>query len=465
MADQATIGWAEDSNDVAGSSRSGVRRSVTNVAFSPASTVRVAYLINQYPKGSHTFIRRELAALERQGLDIQRVSIRRTTEELVDPADKLEADRTRVILDLGMPGLMRAIARRAARSPRRLLNALQLALSISKRSDRGKLRHIAYLGEACVLLDWLKESDCNHVHAHFGTNSAAVAMLARELGGPPFSFTVHGPEEFDNPRMIGMQEKIERAQFVIAISEYGRSQLFRNCNASHWSKIHLVHCGLDREFLEAPTTAVPDRPRLVSVGRLEEQKGQMLLVQAAAQLMAEGRNFELVLVGDGLLRPQIEAEIARVGLGDRVRITGWASGERVREEIRAARALVQPSFAEGLPMVIMEALALRRPVVSTYVAGIPELVDRDCGWLVPAGSVEPLVTAMKRVLDAPAAQLDRMGAAGQVRVRERHHIDTEVAKLHFVFDRSVEQTGFVTTEAPLLPVAANAGRRPESTAS
>jgi colanic acid/amylovoran biosynthesis glycosyltransferase len=451
MADQATVAWAKDSNDVAGhDSRSGVRLSSTNVAFAPTAAVRIAYLINQYPKGSHTFIRRELAALERQGLEIQRVSIRRTTEALVDPADKLEADRTRVILELGMPGLLRAIARRALRSPRRLLSALQLALSISKRSDRGVLRHIAYLGEACVLLEWLRESDCNHVHAHFGTNSAAVAMLTRELGGPPFSFTVHGPEEFDNPRMIGMQEKLERAQFVVAISEYGRSQIFRNCGASHWDKVHLVHCGLDREFLEAPTTAAPDRPRLVSVGRLDEQKGQMLLIQAAAQLMAEGRDFELVLVGDGALRSQIDGEIARLGLGDRIRITGWVSGERVRDEIRAARALVQPSFAEGLPMVIMEALAMRRPVVSTYVAGIPELVDADCGWLVPAGSVEPLVTAMKCVLDAPAAQLERMGAAGQVKVRERHHIDTEVAKLHVLFDRSIDEPigNLVTTRPP-----------------
>jgi glycosyltransferase involved in cell wall biosynthesis len=193
----------------------------------------------------------------------------------------------------------------------------------------------------------------------------------------------------------------------------------------------------------------------------------MLLIQAAAQLMAEGRDFELVLVGDGALRPQIEGEIARVGLGSRIRITGWASGERVREEIRAARALVQPSFAEGLPMVIMEALAMRRPVVSTYVAGIPELVDADCGWLVPAGSVEPLVNAMKRALDAPAAQLDRMGAAGQLKVRERHHIDTECAKLRAVFERSLaERVGHVvSTQTPLIPVDMNGSPRSDTPAS
>jgi colanic acid/amylovoran biosynthesis glycosyltransferase len=412
------------------------------------SAIRVAYLVNQYPKPSHTFIRRELAALERQGLDIQRVSIRRSGETLVDPVDRVEAGRTRVILDLGIRGLMQAMVRSAARTPTRFLRALRLSLSIGLRSERGALRHLAYLGEACILAEWLKRGHCNHLHAHFGTNSAAVAMLAHELGGPPFSFTVHGPEEFDNPRLIGFRDKIERARFVVAVSDFGRSQLYRNCSAAHWPKVQLVHCGLDAEFLQAPATSIPDRPRLVSVGRLEEQKGQVLLIRAAARLLAAGHDFELVLVGDGSLRGTLQAEIEQHGLQDRVRITGWESSERIREEIRAARVLVQPSFAEGLPTVIMEAFALGRPVISTYVGGIPELVDADCGWLVPAGSIDGLTAALMQALNAPVARLEAMGRVGRRRVSEQHNADTQAGKLRSVLDGCIDQAGASVSGRP-----------------
>jgi glycosyltransferase involved in cell wall biosynthesis len=166
------------------------------------------------------------------------------------------------------------------------------------------------------------------------------------------------------------------------------------------------------------------------VGRLCEQKGQLLLVEAVARLAARGVRMELVLAGDGEMRADVEQAIARHRLEQAVRITGWIGGERVREEILAARALVLPSFAEGLPVVIMEALALRRPVITTYVAGIPELVrDGIEGWLVPAGNVEALAEAMADALSAPAADLARRGDAGRERVLARHAVQTEAAKL------------------------------------
>jgi glycosyltransferase involved in cell wall biosynthesis len=181
---------------------------------------------------------------------------------------------------------------------------------------------------------------------------------------------------------------------------------------------------------------VPDVPRLVSVGRLCEQKGQFLLLQAAAKLRRAGVNFELVLVGDGPLRGELEALVAREGLGDQVRIAGWASGETVQQEIEAARALVLPSFAEGLPVVLMEALARGRPVISTYVAGIPELVrDGECGWLVPAGSQDALTIAMQRALESSATHLTEMGRRGYTRVRQMHDASTNAQKLLRLFER------------------------------
>ena len=213
-------------------------------------------------------------------------------------------------------------------------------------------------------------------------------MLVHELGGPRWSFTVHGPEEFDKAPLIGLAEKIRRCTFVVAISSYGRSQLYRIVEQQHWPKVHVVHCGLEPDFLAAPATPVPATPRLVCVGRLCEQKGQLLLIEAAGRLAARGVAFELVLAGDGELRDEIEALIRKNNLTSRVRITGWISSNDVSDEILAARALVLPSFAEGLPVVIMEAMALSRPVISTFVAGIPELVrpGNTAGWCRPATS-------------------------------------------------------------------------------
>jgi glycosyltransferase involved in cell wall biosynthesis len=193
---------------------------------------------------------------------------------------------------------------------------------------------------------------------------------------------------------------------------------------------------------------IPAAPRLVCVGRLCEQKGQLLLVEAVARLAARGVAVELVLAGDGEMRADVEQAVARHRLQQAVRITGWIGGDGVREEILAARALVLPSFAEGLPVVIMEALALRRPVISTYVAGIPELVrDGVEGWLVPAGDVEALAQAMGRLLSAPVDVLARCGEAGRERVLARHSVRAEAAKLQGLFAAAAGAEGASATMA------------------
>jgi colanic acid/amylovoran biosynthesis glycosyltransferase len=298
--------------------------------------------------------------------------------------------------------------------------------------------HLIYLAEACRVEPWLRKAAIQHVHAHFGTNSAEVAMLVHKLGGPQWSFTAHGPEEFDKSQLIGLTEKILHCAFVVAISSYGRSQLYRNVDYRHWSKVRLVHCGLEASFFAGPRSPAPEIRRLVCVGRLVEQKGQLLLVEAAHRLAAQGVDFELVLVGDGDMRAVIEALVTQYNLQERVRITGRVSSNQLREEILAARALALPSFAEGLPMVIMEAMALRRPVISTFVAGIPELVQPgEHGWLVPAGNVESLMCAMQACLDTPVDTLRRMGEAAYERVQARHSVDTQAARLGTLFQAAV----------------------------
>lgn len=394
----------------------------------------IAYLINQYPKISHSFIRREIIALEQAGIAIARFTVRPTRETLVDEADQKEQEKTQAILDVGLKGLLFSLIQTMITRPARWFKALKLAITLGLKSERGVIIHLIYLAEACVLLGWLQKKNISHIHAHFGTNSTTVALLTHILGDLTYSFTVHGPEEFDKVQAIALPEKIKQASFVIAISEFGRSQLYRWCSHEHWSKIHVIHCGVDQSFLNTPLQPIPDEPRLVCVGRLCEQKGQLLLVQAAHRLVQKNYNFKIVLVGDGELRPEIESLIKQYKLENQIEITGWASGETVQKQILASKAMILPSFAEGLPVVIMESLALSRPVLSTYVAGIPELVEPNvCGWLVPAGSVHALVTAIQEVLETSHETLEQMGQVGAKRVQEQYNSTIEGEKLAQLF--------------------------------
>lgn len=400
-------------------------------------TMRVAYLVNQYPKVSHTFVRREIRALEDRGVNVERFSIRDTAGELSDDDDRDESGRTTVLLNpdpkVAAMSLASAVARVAVAAPLGFRAALGLALRFAQAADR-KSVHAAYLGEAARLKLLCAQRGVTHVHAHFGTNPTTVAALCHALGGPPYSFTAHGPEEFDRPDRLALDLKIRGAKFVVGVSSFGRSQLLRRTPAAEWNKIKVVPCGVDDAFLgERFLRPMPNEPRLCCIGRLCEQKGQLLLVEAAARVRDRIGAFKLVLVGDGELRKNVEGLIQDNDLGDVVSITGWAAGAQVREELLAARAVVLPSFAEGLPVVIMESLALQRPVISTFVAGIPELVDDACGWLVPAGSVEPLVNAMVAALSAPVDELHTMGAVGRQRVLERHDARIAAALLHEAF--------------------------------
>ena len=295
--------------------------------------MKLAYLVNQYPKVSHAFIRREVLALEKVGVPVARFSVR-PPDELVDEEDRAEAARTEVLLARGVFGLVAATLADACSRPIRFVRALVATCRMGRRSERGVLRHFAYLMEAALLRRELARREVTHLHAHFGTNSTAVALLCHTLGGPRFSFTVHGPEEFDKPQALSLGEKIAQAHAVVAITSFARSQLYRWTSYTHWPKVHVVHCAVDDQWLAAPPLPIAaDSRTLVCVGRLCEQKGQALLVEAAAQLAREGVRFQLVLVGDGEMRRDIEALVATHKLGAQVTITGWADGAEVRRQL------------------------------------------------------------------------------------------------------------------------------------
>jgi glycosyltransferase involved in cell wall biosynthesis len=401
----------------------------------------IAYLTSAYARASDSFIRGEVAQLRGLGFTVYTFSIQRPgLDELVSDEIRHEHAATEYVLEAGAARLVLTWLRTLIRSPRRMLTAGQLAVRIGTPGLKGRLWPLAYLLEAAYLAERLRTKGVGHLHNHIGEGSASVAMLASILAGIPFSMTIHGPGEFDRPAQLALAEKIRRASFTAAVSEFTRSQLYRWSNRADWPRIHVVHCGLDGTFLDAGTTEIPEARRLVCVGRLVEQKGPLLLVEAAGRLAAEGLMFELILIGDGPLRRPIEERIDQLGLRKHVHLAGWQPALAVRAEILRARALVLPSFAEGLPVVLMEALALGRPVVSTYVAGIPELVIPGvCGWLVPAGSVEALATAMRDALLAPVHHLERLGRAGTARAAEHHDGAIEAAKLAALITQSREE--------------------------
>jgi colanic acid/amylovoran biosynthesis glycosyltransferase len=394
----------------------------------------LAYLFNWYPMPSQTALRREVIALEELGVSIHRFSLRRYEGELVDEQDRLERERTRAVLDVGALGLITAILRTGATRPWQFARAFVMAFHVGRIDERGMIKTFIYLAEACVLLAWFNKLGIEHVHTHYATNSASASMFCRLMGGPSYSFTMHGPEEFDAPRANCLREKVHHAAFVVAISEFTRSQLYRWAEYCDWSKIHVVRVGVSRMFLDRGPVPTPTALRLVNIGRIVEQKGQAILVQAVARLIERGFDLELAIVGDGPMRGDIEALINRLGLRDHVRITGYLSNQGVCEELLNSRVLVLPSFAEGLPGVFFEALALGRPIISTYIAAHPELIKPGVnGWLVPAGAVEPLVDAIVEALTADPARLEQMGRVGAALVAEQHNVYTQAKKLASLF--------------------------------
>lgn len=409
--------------------------------------MKIAYLTNQYPHVRHTFIRREIVALEALGVEVRRYSIRDSGHDVVDPADVDERKKTHSLLAEGKLRLLLALIGTFFACPIRWIRAFRIATLFGRRA-RGVLKHWAYFAEACLLRKRLRQSAAQHLHVHFATNPAVVALLCRMLGGPDYSITIHGPEEWDRPEALSLQAKYESAVFVAAVSDYGRCQVYRWCSPAHWDKVHVVRCGVDDSFLSVEPTPVPDTNRLVLVAGLTEQKGHLLLVKALSKVAKAGHSFEMIFVGDGHLRPLLESEVEKLGLQNSIRILGWQTNAQVREHLRSSRALIMPSFAENLPVAMMEALAMGRPVLGTYIAGVPELVEKGVnGWLVPAGNIDATADAVIRVLNAPAAELTRMGKAGAERVGSMHNARIEAAKLVDLFLQAIKLETTTATPA------------------
>ena len=399
--------------------------------------MNIAYLLNAYPITSTTFIRREIEALIASGVSVKRFAARHWDGQLVDPLDLAEQQRTEYLLTGNVGGLFGATARELLTNPRGFLRAAGALATLYRNAGSGFVNHVAWLMQAAHFRQRARAEKIDHVHAHFATNATTIAMLSHLMGGPGYSFTSHGPDEFENAGRLSFDLKMRHARFISAISEFCRVQLIRASGRwDHWHKIAIVHCGLAIGDFEPELRFEADNQTFVNIARFNSQKGLLLIPPALALLKAEFPKLKVVLIGDGEERARLEASIAEHDVACMLELRGWQANTVVHQTLRESRALLLPSFAEGLPVVIMEAFALGRPVISTYIAGIPELLDASCGWIVPAGSVEALAQAMRDALRTGPGQLAAMGAEGRRRAVAQHDVAVSAAQLRVLFERS-----------------------------
>ena len=396
----------------------------------------IAYLTGEYPRATDTFIQREVAGLRALGFEILTHSVRGT-----DPSHHVGAEQKE---EYGGTFQVQPAAKNPARLIRAHLTimgsgwarAAKLAWRTRPAGVKAGLWQLFYFLEAGILAARLRETGAVHLHNHFGNSSCSVAMLAAEMAGLPFSYTMHGPMEFFDPQRWRIDEKVARAAFVACISHFARSQGMMFADQVHWAKMRIVHCGVDPQLYEAEPRSNPGK-RLLFVGRLAAIKGVRLLIDAVADLRARYPDLELVLVGDGPERAGLEAHARAQGLDDRIRFTGYLGQDEVAAELKTADVFVLPSFAEGVPVVLMEAMAARIPVIATSVAGVPELVeDGVSGYVVKPGHLDDLIETIDQLL-GDAKLRARMGDAGHERVASDYDASAEAAWLARLFEGSL----------------------------
>jgi colanic acid/amylovoran biosynthesis glycosyltransferase len=393
-------------------------------------SVPLGYLVSRYPAISHTFILREIQHLRALGHSLETASINGPDRALsaMDATERQEAERTYGIKQHGLAGALQALVYWSCKAPLRLLATWRASRRF------GALRGLAYTVEAAMVALWMRDKALAHLHVHFGNAGASVGVLVKQLTGCHLSFTIHGPDEFDDVPGQQLAYKMHCADKVICISQFARSQLMRISAPSDWPKFTVCRLGVDPAMFAAPLRPPHDElPRLVSVGRLTPAKGQVLLVQACAKLRDAGVSFHLTVVGDGPDRGRVEAEVARHGLQKWITLTGALTQAGVRQRLLQSDAFVLPSLAEGIPVVLMEAMASYVPCISTPVNGIPELIEHGrTGLLATPGDVDSLVAQLRRLCTEPQTR-HAMAIAGHAQVIQHFDLQTNVQALSHIF--------------------------------
>jgi glycosyltransferase involved in cell wall biosynthesis len=400
-------------------------------------TGRIAYLISQYPTQSHTFILREVRQLRALGWDVQTISIRPPDR----PTDKLtrqeaeERERTLYVTRASPVQIAAAHLRTFMRRP----VAYIATAAYAARTGHGGIRRLLYFVEAVIVGAWLEQRKHAHVHVHF---ASTVALIMNRLFGLNFSTTIHGSDEFIDPVGFCLREKIEAGAFTIGISKYGRSQLMRYSSYEHWHKLEACHLGIDPDAFQPGMGKSEAGPfRLITVGRLVPVKGYHVLIAALALLKERGRRAQWCVVGDGPDRPSLEAHVAASGLSADVVFEGACNQDRVKELYDQADAFVLSSFAEGVPVVLMEAMAMGVPSIATNITGVPELLTHGVhGLLVTPSDEEQLADAIVTLMDDPEMRA-RFAREGRAKVARDFNLQRNTEMLSDIFKRRLQAGG------------------------
>lgn len=411
----------------------------------PASTgttdVAIGYLVSRYPAASHTFILREVERLGALGLRIETASINRPdrADAQLTAAERRARAQTFYVKAAGPLGAWRAHWATLRRRPGGYLRGLALALRLGGSDLRQLLFGWFYFIEAVLVGDWLTQRGLAHLHVHFATPAATVGLLTKRVFGTGLSLTVHGPDEFYDVTRYRLREKIAGADFICCISHYCRSQLMQLAPATQWPRLKLAPLGVDaQQFAPRPFRPHPAPFQILCVGRLVAAKGQQVLLAALAELLQAGRDVHLCLVGDGPERAALQAQVATLGLGARVTFAGVVNQDGIRAYYAAADLFALASFAEGLPVVLMEAMAMEIPCVTTWITGHPELIrDGQDGLLVAPGDSAALAAAIARLIDDPPRR-QALGAAARRRVMAGFDLDANTERLAAIFRRRLE---------------------------
>jgi glycosyltransferase involved in cell wall biosynthesis len=405
-----------------------------------APRLRLAYVVSRYPSISHTFILREVLALRRAGAEIATFAIRRDGDhELLTDVDREEDRRTEVLVPASPLDLLRSHLSAFARAPARYFATLRLAIRLRGLGGRAALWQLFYFAEAGLMWRRCRSRGVRHIHAHHANVGSDVALLASRLGGDgwSWSFTMHGSTELFDVREHRLAKKVELARFVVCVSEYARSQLMGLVHPVHWDKLHVVHCGVDLRSFQAAQRGDGDDGGLeiLSVGRVVPVKGYPLLVEALADLRSRGIEARLTIVGHGPHLGELRDLAARLGVEDRVELAGAVGQDAIVTHYARADVFALASFTEGLPVVLMEAMACGLPVVATHITGVPELVEEGVsGHLVPPGRADLLADALERVLAASPEARRGMGRAGRAKVAAEFEIGHIAGELLTVFE-------------------------------
>ncbi|NJM20776.1 MAG: glycosyltransferase family 4 protein [Richelia sp. RM2_1_2] len=400
--------------------------------------MRIAYLTGEYPRATDTFIQREVAALRQQGVEVHTFSVRPTGEEhMVGEEQKQERNQTFYILPPHPIKLLQAHLNLLLASPKRYLTALKLAWLTRLHGLKGNLYQLFYFLEAGILAQEIKQRQIPHLHNHFGDSSCTVAMLAAELAGFSYSFTLHGPYIFFQPYYWRLDEKINRALFVSCISNYCRSQGMIFAPIDKWNQMHIIHCGIEPALFKVVSHHGQGK-RLLYVGRLAAVKGLPILLQSLVSLKQQHPNVILTVVGDGSDRTSLEQMTVDLGLSSNVIFVGYKNQAEVRKYFEETDVFVLSSFAEGVPVVLMEAMAAGVPVVAPQIAGVSELVENGVsGYIVPAGDKNSLANSIEKLLNDGELRA-KFGTAGRNKVETEFNINLEAEKLYKIMSKALQ---------------------------